>query len=340
TYKNPHFAYNFVCRLPFRSLVRKYDCDLCFTPMILADSFVMSEKARNNEFTTSKGDRPLIVQFAANNINDFTRAAEMVSPYSDGVDLNCGCPQRWAMKDGYGADLLSKPELIRDLVLSVRNRIPRPFSVSVKVRLLPDVRKSIDLCQSLESAGVTFITVHARTPQQKHQPINVEALKEVTSRVRLPIIGNGDVRSLQAAQDLHDKTGCRGVMAARGLLTNPAMFSGAVVTPVECVQQWLCLTSVTETHFNTLHHHLVFMLEKVLPKPLRLEFNSLKTRKQVLDFLAEHLGVEGSAQSGEGGIIQCDYTTEGSYFTEAVKRCDSQESLDDYLQDACTLYCT
>ena len=61
-------------------LVRKYDCDICFTPMILADSFVQSAKARESEFSTNKEDRPLVVQFAAKEIEDFIGAAQMVAP--------------------------------------------------------------------------------------------------------------------------------------------------------------------------------------------------------------------------------------------------------------------
>ncbi|KAG8223137.1 hypothetical protein J437_LFUL000559 [Ladona fulva] len=136
-------------KLPFRLLVRDYDCDVCFTPMIMSDSFVRSAKARDNELKTSEGDRPLIVQFAANNVEDFVNAAEIVAPhnsirlpaYSDGVDLNCGCPQRWALKEGYGSSLLTKPELIKDIVLRVRNMLPSSYSVSVKIRILDDLRK-------------------------------------------------------------------------------------------------------------------------------------------------------------------------------------------------------
>ena len=60
-------------KLPFRMLVRLYDCDIAYTPMIMADSFSSSEAARNNEFTTNSTDRPLIVQFASNNVDDFVR---------------------------------------------------------------------------------------------------------------------------------------------------------------------------------------------------------------------------------------------------------------------------
>ncbi|XP_065167011.1 tRNA-dihydrouridine(20a/20b) synthase [NAD(P)+]-like isoform X3 [Atheta coriaria] len=67
-------------KLQFRQLVRLYDCDLAFTPMLLADSFILSSKARNNEFTTSKNDSPLVVQFASNNVSDFVGASVLVSP--------------------------------------------------------------------------------------------------------------------------------------------------------------------------------------------------------------------------------------------------------------------
>ena len=60
-------------KLPFRMLVRLYDCDIAYSPMIMADSFSSSEAARDNEFTTNSMDRPLVVQFASNNVDDFVR---------------------------------------------------------------------------------------------------------------------------------------------------------------------------------------------------------------------------------------------------------------------------
>eukprot|EP00091_Calanus_sinicus_P011798 TRINITY_DN2661_c1_g1_i1.p1 TRINITY_DN2661_c1_g1~~TRINITY_DN2661_c1_g1_i1.p1 ORF type:complete len:112 (+),score=11.23 TRINITY_DN2661_c1_g1_i1:136-471(+) len=63
-------------KLAFRNLVRLYDCDLAFSPMILADSFYLSQKARDNEFTTNEEDKPLIVQFAANKAEYFSGSAE------------------------------------------------------------------------------------------------------------------------------------------------------------------------------------------------------------------------------------------------------------------------
>ena len=84
------------------------------------------------------GDRPLVVQFAATNAEDFARAAELVAPFSDAVDLNCGCPQRWALSEGYGAALIKQPALIADMVQQARARSNLP--ISIKIRIHADLR--------------------------------------------------------------------------------------------------------------------------------------------------------------------------------------------------------
>ncbi|KOC60979.1 tRNA-dihydrouridine(20a/20b) synthase [NAD(P)+]-like [Habropoda laboriosa] len=279
-------------KLQFRTLVRQYDCDICFTPMILADSFVQSAKARDNEFSSNEGDEPLIVQFAAKNVHDFLNAAEMVAPYCNGVDLNCGCPQRWALKEGYGADLLKKPDLVKDLIYQVRNRISNPFTVSVKIRLLKDIYKTIEFCRILEKAGVSFLTVHARTPDMRNEPIDLDSLKLVRDSVKLPLIANGDVKNLESAEKLYRESNCEGVMSAKGILTNPGLFSGHSVTPLNCVQDWLDITSTIPTQFICFHHHLVFMLEKILPKKSRMFFNNLQNKTTVLEFLKDTYGIK------------------------------------------------
>lgn len=223
------------------------------------------------------------------------------------MDLNCGCPQRWAIKDGYGVDLLSKPQLIKELVQAVRNRIPTPFSVSVKIRLLKDLNKTIDLCRTLEKCGMSFLTVHARTAQMRNQPIDLCSLKSVRESVQIPMIANGGVNTLREAEDLYESSKCEGIMVANGLLTNPALFSGAPVTPLSCLQDWLNIASTIPTSFFTMHHHLVFMLEKILPKTKRLIFNNLQTQESSLKFLQSYYGITPQDTRESLKSIVCSY---------------------------------
>ncbi|XP_068440353.1 B-cell receptor-associated protein 29-like isoform X2 [Clinocottus analis] len=198
-------------KLAFRSLVRKYDCDICFTPMIVAADFLRSVKARDSEFTTNKSDRPLIVQFAAHDAQSLADAACVVAPFSDGVDLNCGCPQRWAMSAGYGACLINKPELVKDMVRLVRNQVDNPnYTASIKIRIHKDLRRTVDLCQKAESAGVSWITVHGRTAEERHQPVHYEAIKTIKDSVSIPVIANGDIKFLRDVESTHQLTGVDG----------------------------------------------------------------------------------------------------------------------------------
>ncbi|XP_050181183.1 tRNA-dihydrouridine(20a/20b) synthase [NAD(P)+]-like isoform X2 [Myiozetetes cayanensis] len=194
-------------KLAFRTLVRRYSCDLCYTPMIVAADFVRSAKARDSEFTTNKGDHPLIVQFAAKEAQVLCDAARIVCPFADGIDLNCGCPQRWAMAEGYGACLINKPELVKDMVRHVRNQINNPkFSVSIKIRIHEDLKRTVDLCQKAEAAGVSWITVHGRSIEERHQPVHYDAIKTIKQSMSIPIVANGDIKTLKDAENVHQLT--------------------------------------------------------------------------------------------------------------------------------------
>ncbi|XP_060698877.1 tRNA-dihydrouridine(20a/20b) synthase [NAD(P)+]-like isoform X2 [Hemiscyllium ocellatum] len=198
-------------KLAFRSLVRKYDCELCFTPMIVASAFLRSGKARDSEFTTSCVDRPLVVQFAANRSQDLADAACIVSPFADGVDLNCGCPQRWAMAEGYGACLINKPELVQDMVRQVRNQVEYPnFSVSIKIRIHKDLARTVDLCRKVEATGISWITVHGRTTEERHQPVHYDTIKIIKENLNIPVVANGDIRSHKDIDYVHELTGIDG----------------------------------------------------------------------------------------------------------------------------------
>ena len=103
----------------------------------MANSFVQSKRARDVEFTTNSSDRPLIVQFASSKIDEFATAAQLVQPFADGVDLNCGCPQKWAAKEGVGAVMIKKPDVICELIKETRRRVnyDPQFTVSAKIRI-------------------------------------------------------------------------------------------------------------------------------------------------------------------------------------------------------------
>lgn len=317
-------------KFEFRRLLRQHGVELCFTPMIVADSFLSSEKARQNEFTTSDDEGPLIVQFAARNGVEFRRASELIYPYADGVDLNCGCPQTWAISKGYGCALLKQsPEIVWDFVRQIRNTLPLHFSVSAKIRLLGGVestQRTIDYARQLESCGLTFLNVHGRTIAQKSsEPVNVKALRDLKESLHIPLVANGNVRSWDDACEMYRGTLADGIMAARGLLTNPGLFSPALhlrkgvnnlnlpaSTSLECLLDWLDIEKQAQDQlqFQCFHHHLTFMWSKHLNRRQRRQFNEFTRKQQIHEFLSENFDFVRRISDARGQVIpytKCTY---------------------------------
>ncbi|KAL1242080.1 putative tRNA-dihydrouridine synthase-like protein [Trichinella spiralis] len=275
-------------KLSFRRLLRLYGCQLCFTPMIYAKCFIQSEKARRADFSTDASDLPLIVQFAADNCDDFVKAAEIVYTQCDGVDLNCGCPKRKTLDANCGSALLDNASHLAELIKQSRLRIlDSKFSISVKIRIYENLKDTVDLCQKLQSAGITFINVHGRTVEQRHEPVDVEVFKVIKDSLQIPVVANGDVRSLSDVHYYHQHAGVEGVMVARALLENPALFTGADKTPADCFFHWMKFAEADNVPFTRFHRHISFMLEKSLNKSQRAELAEIRDSNQLFTFVSK-----------------------------------------------------
>ena len=146
------------------------------------------------------------------------------------------------------------------------------------------------MCRQLEAAGCSYLTVHARYKTERHDPIHVDLLKLVAECAHtMPIVSNGDLFSLQDCENIRAQTKVRGVMCARGLLENPAMFSGYATTPVQCIKDWLNICIEYGTPFGYLHQVLAQMLQGVLIKSERRYFNTLISTSSVIDYLNENV---------------------------------------------------
>ena len=175
-------------KLPFRLLCKEYNTHIMYTPMIIADAYVRSGSARQKEFVTSYCDSPLVVQFGAKNGVEFGQAAAIVEKYCDAVNVNCGCPQRWAVKEKIGAYLIDHPETIRDMIVQKRNMCSNSdFPMSVKIRIHDDLNKTVDLVRQIEKAGASYLTIHGRTRHTPSSaPVNLDAVKLLREQVSIP----------------------------------------------------------------------------------------------------------------------------------------------------------
>ncbi|BGP43323.1 tRNA dihydrouridine synthase [Rhodotorula kratochvilovae] len=232
----------------------------------------------------------LLLQFAANDPLQLAEAAELAKPWVDGIDLNCGCPQKWAYHEGIGCALLRKPDLVRDLVRTTKQRLGWNFPVSVKIRIDDDPTRTNELVTQALAGGADILTVHGRTRHQSSEghPVNPEGIAFATSCAKgaVPVVANGDVFTREDGEALRAKTGVRGVMSARGLLANPALFAGHSQTPLPAIQEFLRLSTSHGLIYPLFHRHVSYMLEsRFRTRRDRILFNSLTSYAGVIDWL-------------------------------------------------------
>ncbi|RDA92870.1 hypothetical protein CP533_2890 [Ophiocordyceps camponoti-saundersi (nom. inval.)] len=223
---------------------------LAYTPMLHARMFANDDKYRKAHFqparpgkekgeseawldgNTALGDRPLFVQFCANEPDTLLEAAKLVAPYCDAVDLNLGCPQGIARKGRYGAFLQEDQELIFRLIDKLHRELDVP--VTAKIRILDDREETLAYARNVLKAGASILTVHGRTREQKSHLTGVadwDTLRFL--RENLPpetvIFANGNILQPGDVERCLTETGADAVMSAEGNLSDPAIFANGLM---------------------------------------------------------------------------------------------------------------
>ena len=262
-------------RPPFRRVCRLYGTDISYSHMIMADSFTRSDEARQADFAGYFGESRLVVQLAGTDPEAVGEAAVLLSPYCDAFDINCGCPQKWAMKEGIGAAMMTKPQLVHDIVRSVYRKSGTPCVV--KMRVFDDPQRTVDFAQQVQAAGSAWLTVHGRTwDDNPSAPLRFETIETVRQSLQVPLVVNGCIDSLVSAYETSRKCKVGSVMSARALLSNPALFDRSpssyspLPVPPEAVCDFMRLSVVWNANVVTTRHHLLLMLHQMLTPSERL----------------------------------------------------------------------
>ncbi len=217
-----------ISNLSFRLLAREQGCALAYTEMISANGLVRNTKKTYEYLKTSAEDRPLGAQIFGADPEIMAEAARIVADNGvDLIDINMGCPVKKVVKAGAGAILMKDPDLSARIIAAVKKVVKIPVTVKIRSGWNRSLINAVEIARIAEDSGVDAITVHARTADQGYNGhADWKIIAEVKKAVKIPVIGNGDIRQPQDAVKMLDETQCDAVMVGRGSLGNPWIFKG------------------------------------------------------------------------------------------------------------------
>ncbi len=214
--------------LPFRLVIREVGgVDLCTTDLVNARSLIERNPKALKLIETNDADRPLAVQLFGAVPEEMRDAAlQLESLGISAIDINMGCPVRKVVKTGGGSAMMTELDKTQALVRGMVDALKIP--VTAKMRLGWDDQNltAPDLARTLQDAGIAAIFVHGRTRAQGFEgTVNLDGIRKVVEAVPgLPVVGNGDVTTAEAAKRMFEATGCAGVSIGRGAFYNPWIF--------------------------------------------------------------------------------------------------------------------
>ena len=214
--------------LPFRLVVREVGgVGLCTTDLVNARSLIEKNPKAFKLIETSPADSPLAVQLFGSVAEEMRDAALMIEARGAvSVDINMGCPVKKVVKIGGGSAMMTELDKTAALVRGMVNAVKIPVTAKMRLGWDDDNLTAPELARALEDAGIAAIFVHGRTREQGFGgTVNLAGIRKVVEAVKsIPVIGNGDIVTPQAAKMMLDETGCAGVSIGRGAFYDPWIF--------------------------------------------------------------------------------------------------------------------
>ncbi|WP_081674386.1 tRNA dihydrouridine synthase DusB [Butyrivibrio sp. VCD2006] len=215
-----------VSDLPFRLLCSENGAGLVCMEMVSAKAITYHNRNTDNMMEIHPEERPVSLQLFGSEPEVMAQATRMIAdkPY-DILDVNMGCPVPKVVGNGEGSALMKNPELIEEIVKAMVAETDRSVTVKIRKGFNEASVNAVECALAAEQGGAAAIAVHGRTREQYYSgEADWSIIRKVKEAVRVPVIGNGDVRDGASAKALIDATGCDGVMIARAAEGNPWIF--------------------------------------------------------------------------------------------------------------------
>lgn len=212
----------------FRLLCKHFGADMVYTEFISADALIRNVKRTEQKLTLADEERPVAIQLYGREVEPMVEAARIAeAAQPDIIDLNFGCPVKKVAGKGAGAGLLRDIPKMLEITSAVVKAVNKPVTVKTRLGWDSDNKIIVSLAERLQDCGIAALTIHGRTRAQMYTgEADWTLIGEVKNnpRMKIPIIGNGDVTTPERAKECFDKYGVDAVMIGRGSIGRPWIF--------------------------------------------------------------------------------------------------------------------
>lgn len=212
--------------MAFRRVCRDFGAGYCETEMVSARALSFNDKKSLELMTLASDEHPCGIQLFGSEPGIMASAAKIAAGCgADIIDINMGCPAPKIVSNGSGASLMKNPRLCGEIVEAVKNAVDIPVTVKIRKGFDENSVTAVEVSCICEEKGADGIIVHGRTRSQYYSgACDLDIIRKVKESVSVPVIGNGDIKDIQSAERALKRTGCDGLMVARGALGAPWIF--------------------------------------------------------------------------------------------------------------------
>ena len=218
-----------ICNSAFRKIIKEQGAALIYAEMVSDKAIFYKNNKTKDMLLMEEVERPIAQQIFGSDVETFVDAAKYIEKEMkpDIIDINMGCPvPKVAVRSQAGSALLKNPDKIREIVTNVVKAVHCPVTVKIRSGWDKNSINAVEVAKICEQSGASAICIHPRTRSEGYSGhSNWNIIKEVKKAVNIPVIGNGDIKTVFDAKRMLDETDCDLIMIGRGVLGNPWLVS-------------------------------------------------------------------------------------------------------------------
>lgn len=212
----------------FRYICKQYGADMMYTEFVSSDGLIRDAIKTLNKLTVYDYERPIGIQLYGHLIDAMVESAKIAEAAKpDLIDINFGCPVKKIANRGAGSGMMRDPDKLVEMTRQIVQAVQLPVTVKTRLGWDEDSKIIVELAERLQDVGIAALTIHGRTRAQLYKgEADWTLIGEVkrNPRMKIPIIGNGDVDSAVKAKEMFDRYGVDGVMVGRATYGRPWIF--------------------------------------------------------------------------------------------------------------------